>query len=408
MQKPDAHHYSAEREFRMTGRDTDAFGTERAFVRRLFLTLTILFIGLFLALLLWVASDFVFLIFAALLIAVFLRGLANLVSRRSGLGVGLSLILVILLLTCTFAGLVVLLSPEISKQSAELATTFPQAVESMRAKLDEYAWGHWILEQIPDSDEIGKDGISISRVTGLFSSTFGLLTDMILVTIVGIYLAATPRQYKNGFVMLFPKRRRRRMGQIIDEVVYTLQWWLVGQFIAMAIIAVLTGIGLWLLDIPLGMTLALLSGLLNFVPNLGPLVAMIPPALLGLMVSPAKMVYVIILYLSVQTLESYIITPKIQEKAVSLPPALTILSQILMGVLFGLPGLIFATPITAVVLVVVKMAYIEDVLDDDVELPSEKAENEKNEREGDRSAETYKEELGRSLTESKKKPKSEE
>ena len=132
----------------------------------------------------------------------------------------------------------------------------------------------------------------------------------------------------------------------------------------MAVVGLITTIGLWLLGIPLASTLGLITGLFEFAPFIGPILAAVPAVLIAFTQSPMDALYVIILYIAIQQIEGYLITPYVQKRAVDLPPALTIFAQLLMGVLFGLFGLLLATPLVAASMVIVRMAYIEDVLGD--------------------------------------------
>lgn len=137
----------------------------------------------------------------------------------------------------------------------------------------------------------------------------------------------------------------------------------------MAVVGILTWLGLVLLQVPLAMTLAILAALLSFVPNVGPILSAIPAALVGLAQSPTTALYVVGLYVAVQTIESYLITPLIQREAVLLAPALVLTMQLAFGLLFGFLGLLVATPLTVILVVLVKMLYLEDRLGEKVELP---------------------------------------
>ncbi len=142
-----------------------------------------------------------------------------------------------------------------------------------------------------------------------------------------------------------------------------LQLWFLGQLVDMLVVAVLVGAGLYLLDVPLTLTLALFAGLLNFVPFLGALAGAVPAVLMALGQSPDQALWVAGLFIAVQTLEGNVIAPLIQRRTVSLPPALTLFSQTVLGTLFGPLGLILATPVMAAAMVSVRMAYIESVLE---------------------------------------------
>jgi predicted PurR-regulated permease PerM len=141
--------------------------------------------------------------------------------------------------------------------------------------------------------------------------------------------------------------------------------WLLGKLCLMCFVGLFTAVGLWLLGIPLVLSLALLAAALDFIPNIGPIVSAIPALLLALLSGPASALWVALLYLSVQFIESYILAPLVQHRAVSLPPALLISAQVILPMLFGFPGLLLATPITVLLLVVVRKLYIESVLEHD-------------------------------------------
>jgi predicted PurR-regulated permease PerM len=132
----------------------------------------------------------------------------------------------------------------------------------------------------------------------------------------------------------------------------------------MLIIGVLTTAGLSILGVPLALSLGIFAALLTFIPNFGPIIAVLPAVLFALVESPTKALYVLALYIGIQMIESYLITPLIERETVSLPPVLTIFFQIFLGVLVGGLGLILATPLLTVIIVLVKMLYIEDILGD--------------------------------------------
>jgi predicted PurR-regulated permease PerM len=196
------------------------------------------------------------------------------------------------------------------------------------------------------------------------------LGGLIFAVVIGIFLAFQPDLYRNGLLNLFPKTRRKRIGEVLDEVGFTLWWWLMGQLITMASVGIFIGIGLAFLGVPLAGTLGLIAAILSFIPSLGPFISVIPAIILGLTISPMMGVWVCLLYLGVQILEANVITPLVQKKAISLPPAFVLGSELLMGLLLGGAGLAFATPLVAVILVLVNMLYIQDALHEPGSLPS--------------------------------------
>jgi predicted PurR-regulated permease PerM len=191
------------------------------------------------------------------------------------------------------------------------------------------------------------------------------------VILLAIYLAIEPNTYLNGFVKLFPVSKRQRTLEVLGTMGETLRQWMLGKFLAMLIIGFATTVGLEIIGVPLALTLGLIAALLTFIPNFGPIIAVTPAILFALVGSPVKALYVLGLYFGIQMVESYLITPLIERETVSLPPVLTIIFQVFMGIFVGGLGLVLASPLLAIILVLVKMVYIEDVLGDTVETPEE-------------------------------------
>ena len=204
----------------------------------------------------------------------------------------------------------------------------------------------------------------LGRLTGALSTAFGFMADFAIIFFLGLYFAAQPGPYIRGLIKLVPVPGRPRAREVIRGIGHTLQWWLVGQLCSMTIVGVLTGLGLWLLGMPLALALAVLAALFSFVPYLGPIVSAVPAVLLAFTDSPQQALYVVLLYLAVQAVESNLLTPLVQQKAVELPAAMILFAQIMLGFLLGPMGVVLATPLAAMILVVVKMLYIEDTLGD--------------------------------------------
>jgi predicted PurR-regulated permease PerM len=332
-------------------------------------------------LLMWYAVDVLLLVFAGILFAVFLRGLSGTISGYTKLSEGWSLAIVIVFILLAFSGLVAWLAPSIVDQADELRRTLPQSIEKGEQWLSQFGLGRQIIERMPSLEEAFSDGSNtLSRITGVFSSTLSAITNFVIIIFIGIYLAVDGRTYTNGLVRLFPIDKRPRISEVVHELGFTLWWWLLGKSAAMLIVAILTWIGLIFLGVPLALTLGLIAGLFDFIPNIGPIIAGLPAVLIALTVSPATALYVLIFYIVVQTVESYVLTPILQNKTVHLPPALTIFAQVLLGVLVGGLGLILATPLAAVVFVLVRMLYLEDTLGESITKPSEEGKEDDDEK----------------------------
>ncbi|MEQ1762703.1 MAG: AI-2E family transporter [Pyrinomonadaceae bacterium] len=317
--------------------------------------------------LLYYTFDVVLLVFAAALLAIFLSGLADVIKPYVKLGDGLRVLLVSVILLAVVGGTIALLSPSIADQMRHLRDELPKSAVSVANYLGQYAWGRTLIEQLPSFDDV-KNNINVSSllsgVGGVFTSTLGALGNVAIVVLLAIYLASEPRFYSEGFVRLFPIPRRERVTEILHQIYESLRWWLIGKFGSMLFIGILTWIGLSILGVPIALTLALLAGLLSFIPNFGPIISAVPALLIAFVDSPITAVYVLILYVGVQIVESNLITPLIERETVELPPALTVVFQLGLGSLVGGMGLVLATPLLALIVVVVQLVYLQDILGD--------------------------------------------
>jgi predicted PurR-regulated permease PerM len=318
-----------------------------------------------------IGAQVILLAFAGILLAIFLRSLATGVRRLTRLPPMLSLAAVVLALAGCFVLFILLLAPSVDEQATQLSRRIPEAIDKLQARLERSPLGGWLLSNQPTAGEGGNGG-TFSQVFGFVTTTLGNVVNLVLVLFVGLYLAAQPTLYLDGLLKLVPPSRRARAHQIVHEIGYELRWWLIGQIFAMFLIGVLVSVGLWVLGIPMALILGLIAGLLNFVPNFGPVIAALPAVLLALTTdSPGLALWVIGLYVAVQWFETYLVTPMIQQRNVDLPAALTLVTQVLMALLVGAVGVTLATPLVIVVLVLVKMLYVEDVLGDRLAMPGE-------------------------------------
>jgi predicted PurR-regulated permease PerM len=307
-----------------------------------------------LAALMWQGLNVILLVFAGILLAILLRALSDWVSRLTRLPEGWSLALVLIVLAALLGLAGWLRAPEVADEFRALSEQLPRSID----KLNGYVQRFGI--HVPQPADVVRDHPGLlNKMTGAVSATFGFLANAFIVFLVGIYLAADPALYRRGVVSLFPRRRLARASDLLGEVGQTLRSWLMGKLTGMAFVDAAITAGLALLGVPLAFSLGLIAGLLDFIPNIGPLISAVPAVLLALMQSPVTALYVALLYLAVQTVESYIMIPMIQKKAVSLPPALTIVGQVLFGVVLGGLGLMMATPILAAAITVVTKLYVE-------------------------------------------------
>jgi predicted PurR-regulated permease PerM len=172
-----------------------------------------------------------------------------------------------------------------------------------------------------------------------------------------------PSPYRQGFIRLFPSFYRSRIDYILLLCEDSLENWLISILFRMGTIALCSFIGLLILGIPTALALALLAGLLAFIPNIGPLLSVIPPMAIALLDSPWKSLAVLILYLVIQQIESQIIAPRIMNQESRILPGITLLSQLFFASFFGFLGLFLALPLSLVSQVLLKEILIKDVLD---------------------------------------------
>lgn len=317
-------------------------------------------------------AQVMLLLFAGVLLAVFLDGLASYLSARTPLGHGLALAVVGVVLI----GLLVLFGwlagPDIVEQIAQLGERIPVAITRVRAWLGQHSWGQSLLERLRSPEDLLSSlpisGSTVGQITGAFSAAVTSVVNTLIVLFLGIYLAIDPRLYIDGVVRLVRPERRQRAGEVVQQLGRALRLWLLGRLASMTVIGVLTAIGLLIAGVPLALTLGLIAGVLSFIPYIGPILSVVPAGLIALSESPTTMLYALIVYGAVQLLESYLITPVIERQVVSIPPALLIFAQLLLGVLMGLLGVLLATPLTVAIIVLVQMLYIEDELGDEVPL----------------------------------------
>jgi len=216
-------------------------------------------------------------------------------------------------------------------------------------------------------DRIGSQLAGLGRYLFPFlSSTVAVFAGLLLITFLAIYIAADPGLYRTGLMHLFPHTSRRRAGEVLSAMATVLRKWLVTQLIAMAVIGTVTTVVLLILDVKAAFALGLLAGLFEFIPTIGPTLSAIPAIAMGFVDSPQKALTVTVAYIGIQFLENHILIPILMKGGVDLPPALTILAQALLALMFGFLGLMVAVPILAAAMVAVKMLYVEGVVGDGV------------------------------------------
>lgn len=323
--------------------------------------------------LLWYARDVFFIAFAGILFAVFLSSLAGWLARHSFLSHTWGLVVTVIgLFTClVLIGWLVQsrLLTEVQQFGGQANDAWTKLTDQLRNS----GWGQWLLRYLPEGQKLWGEVASLSRINQILSTTLGAIVAVIVVLFVGLYGAAQPHWYRAGLVHLVVPSKRDRVRQVLDAISYNLRWWIGGQLISMTCVGLLVGLAMWLLGVPLPLTLAIIAFLLEFIPNLGPVLAAIPAVLLAWGGGGSRLaLWALLVYIVIQLLESYVITPLVYKKAVWLPPALFLVSVMLFGLIGGFLGVLLAAPLTVTLLVLIKTLYVEDALgDQSIDVPGE-------------------------------------
>ena len=313
-----------------------------------------------LAIITWRLSEVLALTFGGIVGAAMLRGLALPLARRSGLSVKWSLSLVTIALLGLVGVLFWLFGKQVADQAKEMEKLIPQAVQQLTDNLNQSAAGQAAVKKTKEAlaDSKAFSGVGLAAGSAVFA-----VADVLLVFFLSVYFAFDPHEYLDGCLRLLPLNQRRHVKQALVAAGEALRRWLLAQLIAMVIIGVLVGAVLSMMRIPLAFLLGALAGLLEFIPVVGAVLFTIPGVLIAFTQGPSAAFYVLLAYIGVQQLESNIIIPLLQRWAVRLPPALTLISVVVGGILLGVPGLVFASPLAVVVMTLVKQLYVEETLE---------------------------------------------
>lgn len=337
----------------------------RAYIARVVVALALA--GL--CLLLWQLSGLLLVMFGAVVVAVLLHALVLQVARYTPLSHGPALAVVLLALAVGFGLLMWLFGAQLAGEMESLKASLPAAWAQFQGWLATSPAGP-AVQQFAEQARSGAAGWA-AKLGALAMSASGNLTYLVLMLAGGIYLSAQPGLYREGALKLFPVDRRALVGDALDASGYALRAWLGGQVLAMVVVGLLTGVGLWLLGVPAAVGLGIITALLDFVPIAGPVLAAIPAVLLGFTVSPQVGLGALLLFTAIQQLESHVLQPLIQQRVVDLPPALLLFSLFAVGALFGLLGIVLAAPLTVVVFVLVKRLYVREALHTDTPVPGD-------------------------------------
>jgi len=319
---------------------------------------------------LWQIRQVLLLLLTAVVLATVLnqvvRRLQKVVKRR---GVAIVLVLLGILLLMALAGWLVV--PSLINQIEDLEQLVPlgiQRISDWIARMQEVLPTAIVdgvrnfLNRLVDSPRSIVGNI-FDNFFSFFSNTLTVMLHILLITVLTIMLLSSPKSYRRVFIKLFPASYRGRISDVLDHCYTSLGGWAIGILFNMTVISVMSGVGLWLLGVPLALTNAVIAGVLTFIPNFGPTLSVIPPMILALIDTPWKALAVLILYIAIQQIESNVLTPLVMKRQVSLLPAFTLTAQVVFATFFGFLGLFLALPLAIIGQVILREVVVKDTLD---------------------------------------------
>jgi predicted PurR-regulated permease PerM len=319
------------------------------FTRYVFVVLAV---GL-LALLVLKLLPVLLLVFAGIVLAAALSAGADPLERRLHLhrAWAVTIVFVAFLLLLGFG--FYFFGVQIAGQMEDLVSAVTDAWQKAHDYLENTRFFPTVMDRIPSAADSAALRVARETVT-----VFGALTNFVLVVVLAVYLAADPHTYRDGVLMLLPPHVRGEVGEAFDAAARALRRWLGGQLLSMVIVGACIGVGLALVGVRLAVPLGILSGVLEFVPLVGPLLAAVPGLLIAFAQGPDMALYALAVYVVVQFIEGHLIVPIVQKHVAALPPALTLVAIVAFGVLFGALGLLFAVPLTIVTMILVQRLYV--------------------------------------------------
>ncbi|MEA2714321.1 MAG: hypothetical protein QOK27_2282 [Gemmatimonadales bacterium] len=320
--------------------------------------------------------DVLIVVFLAIILAVYLDAVSGFLQRRAGVPPAIGLAAALALTLGGLVGVVFLVAPAVASQVQDLVANLPSFLTELDQSINRLFRSIPVLRR--GVTEGGAPGLLASSLNELFGVLRGALVpylkggvELIIkgvgVFVMALYLARTPSTYVDGLVALVPPAHRRLARVILYDLKLTLHAWVVGQLIAMVLLAALTTLGLWILGVPYFLAFGVFAGVAAIVPFFGTLFSTLIPALFALGVAGlGKAIAVALLGIGVHLIEANFVAPVVMERQVNLPPVITIAGVLLIGKLFGLAGLIVAVPILAFVMVLIRHILLGEVYGDSI------------------------------------------
>ncbi|MDR0788123.1 MAG: AI-2E family transporter [Gemmatimonadota bacterium] len=303
----------------------------------------------------WMVYSAIFIALLAVLVAIVLYAPARYLSRW--IPFRISFTLTTLAFLGALVALLLAIIPQVARQVTELAIELPEAIRDA---------GDWLAER----SEMARDPrviASVNRQLADFAGRFipfaynaiSVAMGSFAILIMAVFLAWKPDLYREMILNMTPPPNRVSMARVYDRTGESLKTWVLGKAATMLMVGIGTWVGLRLFGIPGALALAAFAGLLEFVPNLGPVIASVPAIMAGFLISPSTAAWVALFYFGLQQVQNGITVPLIEQRAVNVPPAALLVWQVMLAVGFGILGLFVATPLLAIVMTATRIFYME-------------------------------------------------
>jgi len=369
--------------------------------------------------------------FLGVLLALSLNGPALWIRQYIRMPAWLATLLVLLVVLMLLTGLGFIIGAPLRSQVQDMATKLPDSTEKAVNWLNQRAWGKKVLRQAGNwsgmsqqemkdadgffsfgaeapeqwsvqsierpsadappqkwEDEKGKDqeeasdeedeppdssnDLEVSTLVRPIGTVIGATIRagaLFAVTLaVMIFVALDPNVYQRGVLWLVPRAHEALAYETMQRLSTAMRWWMLGRLASMIAIGVLTSLGMWAIGMPAPMALGALAGLLSFVPNIGPILAAVPGVILALALGPWMILGALSVYIAAQLIESNAVSPLVDQYTVSVPPGVVIVTQFVLAILAGVWGMIIATPLLVVIMVLVQQLYIRQCLKESIDV----------------------------------------
>ena len=316
-----------------------------------------------LGLLAWELRWVLLVLFGAVVLAVALDVPITLLRRLLPLNRPSALGLVLLLLLVLSWWLVTLLLPEVLEQLKQFSALLPRLSERLSSLVASIPGLQELEQQLFRGELINRIQPVGSQLLGMAGGAANTSVQVLLIILLAVLLALDPRSHQRLVIAATPRFYRERMQTLLRDCREALGGWLAGMTLSAAVVFLTTWAGLALLKVPLALLSGLVCGALTFVPTIGPTAATLLPLAMALLVSPAKVLQVLILRLALQNGEAFLLTPLLLSRTVNLLPTVALMAQLCLGALLGLPGLLLALPLVVVLQVIGEEVVVRDVMD---------------------------------------------